>query len=100
MLYLSGKISDPDPIKQRANLDLMNVKAKWLREKGLEVFNPAEWEEGDKSWEWYLARDLKWIIDNKPNSLWMMKGWEESRGCRLEREWAELLGIKIDEESD
>lgn len=93
MIYLSSKITDENPEKQRANLDRLNEKAEELRKKGLEVFNPGELEEKDKSWTWYLARDLHWIMTNKPDVLFM-KGWESSKGCQLEHELVTILKLK------
>lgn len=98
MIYLSGPISDPDPIKQGENLKNMTTKANALRSKGLEVFDPAELEvEGGATWEFYLIRDLVWIFENKP-SFYFMKGWEKSRGCRLEHELANYLKLPTEYE--
>lgn len=94
-IYLSGKISATTPEAQKANLDLMNVRAKELRAQGLQVFNPAELEEeGQDSWFYYLARDLHWIANNDCE-LYVMKDWEGSRGVALEIEFAKVCGKKI-----
>lgn len=92
MIYLSGKITNDDPVIQQANLDVFNQKAEEMRQAGHEVFNPADWETDGMTWEWYLARDVRWIIENKP-SFYFMKGWEESRGARLEHELAVQLNL-------
>lgn len=91
MIYISGKISDDDPIKQRANLDRFYEIESQMEEP---CFNPATLETVGWSWEKYLVRDLLWIATNRPK-LFMMKGWEESRGCRLEHEMALHLGLEI-----
>lgn len=94
MFYLSGKITDVSKEKEKVNIqNFFNVE-KELVGRGFEVFNPASLEEEGRSWEWYLARDLKWINDNRP-TLYMLPGWEVSRGARLEVEYARLIGLRI-----
>jgi len=94
MYYLSGKITAPTRGEELANLKKFYELESELASRGIEVFNPAKLEEDGRSWEWYLARDLKWINDHRP-TLYMMEGWEESRGARLEVEFARLLGLQI-----
>lgn len=94
MFYLSGKITDVSKEKEKVNIqNFFNVE-KELVERGFEVFNPARLEEEGRSWEWYLSRDLKWIGDNRP-TLYMLPGWEVSKGARLEVEYARLIGLRI-----
>lgn len=81
------------------NLEVFNRVAEGFREKGIQVFNPADLETEGYAWEDYLARDLLWITQNKP-VLYMMKGWEESRGARLEFALAKLMGLEITYEGD
>lgn len=64
--------------------------------RGFDVFNPARMEVDGKPWEWYLARDMKWIYENRP-ALYMLPGWQESRGARLEYELAKLLHLPVAE---
>lgn len=89
--YLSGKITDPDPVVMQRNLDRFNQKAQEFR---VPVFNPADLETVGWTWERYLIRDLTWIYDNKPD-MYFMSGWEESRGARLEHELAIYLNLKM-----
>jgi hypothetical protein len=97
MIYLSGPISNEDPEVQKHNLAVMNLRACELRDLGHEVFNPAELETDGKGWDWYLVRDLFWIKDNHPK-FFFMRGWEKSRGCKLEHEAALTLGCEIEYE--
>lgn len=94
MYYLSGKITDADPRIMRSNLQKFYEVERALVARGIDVFNPAKLEEDGRSWEWYLARDLKWINDYRP-IIYLMDGWEESRGARLEVEFAKLLKLTI-----
>lgn len=99
MIYLSGKISNPDPATQEYNLEVFNRVTAEMREKGIQVFNPGELETPEYVWEDYLARDVLWITKNRP-VLYQMRGWEESLGARLEYKLALLLGLKIVKEGE
>lgn len=92
--YLSGKISNGG--SEASTFDQFNEEETRLVAEGHEVFNPAKLEvEGGASWEWYLSRDLKYIYENRP-TMFMLKGWEQSQGARLECEFAKLLGLTIE----
>ena len=94
MYYLCGKITDTSRELEKANLKkFFEVEAE-LVARGFEVFNPAKFETDGKKWEWYLAADLIWIHANRP-MLYLMEGWEQSRGARLEVEFAKLLSLEI-----
>lgn len=94
-VYISGKITDTNKQKQRDNLDLFNKKEVELMNIWPNVFNPATMEtKEDTPWEVYLARDLAWIAQNKPD-LFMLKNWENSKGAKLERQFAKVLGLNI-----
>lgn len=94
IFYLSGKISDVTKSKERENMEVFNAAERDLVARGVTVFNPAKLECDGKPWEWYLARDLKWINDYRP-MLYMLPGWQDSRGSRLEVAFAQLLGLQI-----
>lgn len=94
MYYISGKITAPTREEEVANIKKFFDVEKQLIDRGFDVFNPARLEQEGKSWEWYLARDLKWINDHRP-IIYLMEGWEDSRGARLEVAFAQLLGLSI-----
>ena len=94
--YLSGKITDSSPEQQALNMEVFFLVERELIARGFDVFNPARLEVEGKSWEWYLARDMKWIYENRP-ALYMLPGWQESRGARLEYELAKLLNLQVAE---
>lgn len=93
--YLSGKISDVSREKEILNMQVFNQTEKDLVARGFEVFNPATLEVDGGTWEWYLARDLKWILDNRPIIYLIDGNWRESKGARLEVEFARLLGLHV-----
>jgi hypothetical protein len=92
--YISGKISDTTLQREKENIAKFTEMAAILIDQGYEVHNPADFTIDEFSWEEYLARDLKWISDNKP-TLYMLQGWEDSLGARLEFEFARLLNLEI-----
>lgn len=94
MIYISGKISDISRERELLNMTLFNIVEEKLKAQGYEVFNPASLEVDGGTWEYYLARDLLWIVQNKPY-LYLLANWQESKGARLEVEFATLLGLKI-----
>jgi hypothetical protein len=95
--YISGPISSDDPEIQKKNLARFYEVERILSDRGDKCFNPARLEEDHRSWEYYLARDLTWIIRSYPD-MYMMKGWQNSRGARLEHEVALYLNLKIEYE--
>lgn len=98
MLYISGKISNLDPHIEKQNLKRFFEVEKQLNKLGFKTFNPAKLNIVDGTWEYYLAKDLRWIVENKP-SLYVMRGWESSSGARLEVELAKQMGLPIHYES-
>lgn len=69
---------------------------------GYEVVDPSEVQlDDDASWADYMKADLKLLLDC--DYIFMLEGWEDSKGARLERELAENLGIEeidLDEECE
>lgn len=45
---------------------------------------------------WFLAKSLELL--SSADTAYFAKGWEDARGCRIERECAEEYGIKCIEE--
>ena len=44
--------------------------------------------------------DIYWLVDSLRflctcDTLWLVEGWEESRGCTMEREIAEMYGLDV-----
>ena len=98
-LYLAGPISGKNQKEMYQNLERFAEKARELRSLGLKIFSPAESEPPNKKWEWYLASDIDTIYKEKFDGIYLMQGWKESPGAKLEREVALNLGLKIIEES-
>lgn len=85
------------------NFEAFHKEALRLRLKGFDVISPAELEEKEgllprKSWEYYLRRDLAELV--KCDKVSILKGWEKSRGARLEITVARALGMGLYDEGD
>lgn len=69
---------------------------------GYEVVDPSEVKlDDDASWADYMRADLKLLLDC--DFIFMLEGWEKSRGARIELALAKNLRIKeidLDEESE
>lgn len=85
------------------NLDAFDEMATWLRAKGYEVFNPADYwprdEHGPLQHTQSGSRDamsteLSWIAQNA-DAVYMLQGWEKSTGAMAEWALARALGLLI-----
>jgi Domain of unknown function (DUF4406) len=89
-VYISGPMSNI----MHFNFPKFNEAAYHLRQLGFEVINPAEnGHASDKKWEDYLRADIKMLVDCQ--RIYMLPGWQDSRGARLEFMIAEELGLEI-----
>lgn len=90
-LYLSGPMAGlPDH-----NFPAFEVARKKLRCARYEIVCPAELGKHDGwSWEDYLRRDLKVMLDC--DGIALLDGWENSKGAALEIHVADVLGFQIE----
>lgn len=97
-VYISGPITGVDFGNHFAFSSARAV----LELCGYEAVDPSEVQLDDEAtWADYMKADLKLLLDC--DFIYMLEGWEDSKGARLERELAENLGIKeigIDQESE
>ena len=95
MIYISGKMTGVKDF----NYPEFNRVAKKLRDLGHEVFNPAEIKINPKIthpqaiWNAYMDRCIPAI--EKCSSIYLLKGWENSKGAKLELKKAIELGLLI-----
>lgn len=70
-----------------------------LQSRGYEVLNPARINEvhnperNEQDWKWYMRHAIRMVLDADAISL--LKGWEDSKGARLERTIANNLDLHI-----
>lgn len=90
-VYISGPITGhQDYMKQFDHAERL------LRLHGYETINPAR--ENDRmpegtTWEQYMARC--WKLIRPAEAIYLMDGWNTSRGACMELTWAEHMGIRI-----
>lgn len=89
-IYISGKITGTTDYKERfARAEEM------LKSRGHEVVNPCHIDDGGetKPWEWYMKRCIPLLTEC--DGIYLLKGWSESRGARLEWMVAKGLGMNV-----
>jgi len=93
-VYISGPITGvPDHAKKFA------VAFAALAKAGHDPVNPVDIERmlkylmgREPTWEEYMREDIKALTDC--DGIYMLDGWEESRGAQFEAHVAKRLGIK------
>ena len=90
-IYLSGKISGTDLDYVRRLFDKV---ATTLRALGHQVINPLcnGLSEADP-WEDHIAKDIINLMDCE--GIYMLQGWEDSQGARIEHAVAKEIGLKV-----
>lgn len=93
LIYISGPMTGIPEFNHPA----FNAAAAALRATGLEVVNPAELDTQDAGtpleWADYLRRDIRALVDC--TAIYLLPGWEKSKGARLEKRIAEELGMRV-----
>ena len=88
--YVSGMITGLDMADVLASF---NSACIFLRSKGFTPLNPLDIAPKGLTWKEYMQIDLRAL--RLCNSIYMMKGWENSRGARLEHWFAKRIGKTI-----
>ena len=102
-IYITGVISKGGTLSLSEinnNLHKFRLAAELLRSQGHDPTDPT-WHdpegEDERSttlagWVEYLRKDIKLLMDC--DAIYLLKGWEESRGSRLEVYIARELGLE------
>lgn len=98
-IYISGKITGTDDYEDRFKKAEME-----LRSRGFNVLNPVKvgkWIERHlapkiPTWVEYMKQDIKAMMS--ADCIYMLKGYRESEGARLELFLAKVLKYEIYEE--
>lgn len=96
IIYLSGAIS-----KDRNYKDKFAAAQNRLEKRGYKVINPTKdvRRERGKSWIQYLKECIELLDKEKPDKIYLLKGWMKSRGATIEREiflyWGEQKGKNL-----
>ena len=88
-MYISGPITgDPDFMEKFAEAE------KHLKARGFEVVNPTTLpHDHRRTWSAFMVDCLKALLDC--DGVYMLKGWKDSRGARVEKRVAQDLGFKL-----
>lgn len=90
-VYISGPVTGRDMTECKVDFNSAEL---WLTGLGYDVVNPLAYDVIENgSWEDYMKRDLKLLLDCE--YIYMLDGWEKSKGARMEIYIATELGIKI-----
>jgi hypothetical protein len=91
VVYISGPMSNlPDH-----NFPAFDAAEKELLERGYRVINPANNDNRShgKPWEFYMRLDIKHVAES--DLMYVLDGWQNSRGARVEVFIAKVLGITV-----
>jgi len=90
-LYISGPITGCED----GNKPKFNFTSKMVRKMGFTAINPWDLElvEPRKGWTDNMKRDIKFL--SECDGVVLLKGWEQSKGARLEVIVAYSLGMKF-----
>lgn len=75
------------------NFPAFHAVAAHLRSEGFEVVNPAELNDGEKSWADCMRTDIAQLVTC--DAVVTLPGWPASKGASLEVEIARSLGMRI-----
>jgi len=92
-IYISGPITGM-PENNRCAFD---AAAERLRREGWSVVSPMDIEGQCKTWEEYMRHDLRALLGC--DAIYLLEGWEKSRGATLEHRVAVELGLAIEHEN-
>lgn len=89
-IYISGPISGANETAERRFNDWEVI----LSNSKQEAVNPFKLNhDHDKSWLNYMRVDIKALVDC--HAIYMLEGWEASKGACIEFEIAKTLGMDL-----
>lgn len=91
-IYLSGKIAGLPCDEVRKNFDLAKTQI-YLSQGHVTIVDPSKLPKTQNSWSHYLLRDLQILQDC--DAIAMLPNWKDSNGAKVERAFAEGIGLEI-----
>ena len=95
-LYLCGPISSDDNARAEANLAAFEVTERKLTAKGYKVCNPID--NVNPSWRWEKCMRVTIAHMLTCDAVYMLKGWDHSRGAVIEHGLAVSIGMMVYDE--
>lgn len=87
--YLSGPVSNQPKEKVAAQF----MAAQILAQDAFNTVNPTEKVKPDEDWGKAMIICLNELLDCQ--AILMLPGWQDSAGAKLERDFAERIGMRI-----
>ena len=94
-IYISGKITG---LQKRDYRGKFKAAANRLRLQGHTVVDPSRLDVYDLTYAQYMAIDTTLL--SFCDGIYMLDNWRDSNGAKLEKEYAESLGLKVMYESE
>jgi hypothetical protein len=90
LIYISGKITGDEDIA----FEIFERTEIWLSQGGYQVINPMKLpHRHDRTWQSYMREDIEALV--KCDSIYMLHGWQKSKGACIEHSLAESIGLNI-----
>lgn len=88
-IYLSGPMTGLPAFNKPA----FKAAAEALRDQGHDVVNPADFDLPGATWAEYMRQDIAALVTC--DAIYLLPGWEHSKGARLEQHIADQLGMRV-----
>lgn len=88
-VYIAGPMSGFSDL----NFPAFKEAAVELRKVGFDVINPAELNPSGDDYATCMRKDIAELITC--DAVWLLPGWEKSKGARLEYQIAVILGLSV-----
>ena len=89
-VYIAGPMTGVPGL----NFPAFNAEAQYLRSLGFDVVNPAEINpDHSMPWAQCMRRDIAELV--RCDSIYLLPGWEKSKGATLEHHIADRLGMDV-----
>ena len=93
IVYIAGRVTGIPREQAREKF----IKAEFiLKRKGYTIINPVTLVNPSYPWQRAMRICLKKLLD--ADAIFLLSDWKQSKGAKVERWIAKLLGIKIMEE--
>lgn len=101
-IYISGPITGYDLEERKqafeyARKEILDFCERWGEKSGghteVEVFSPPHAYKEGMTYAQIMRYDIEQLL--KCDLIVFLNGWQDSRGCKAEREVAKVCGIKI-----